>query len=130
MVVGTLQVSAWIAQAAREVRMVMDSGLLCILDANANRVREGLRTAEDFVRFLIGDLQQASRLKLLRQNVTEILNSVPGLAASLVDARNVAGDPMQPEYWKDVLRRIDTETPREVALRGLKRAQEGLRVIE
>ncbi len=110
--------------------MAIDTGLARILDANANRVREGIRTAEDFVRFLIGDLQQAARLKLQRQTVTEILTGVPGLSSTLVEARNVSADPMQPEHWKDVLRRIDVETPLEVAQRGLKRAQEGLRVLE
>ena len=104
--------------------------LVRILDANANRVREGLRTAEDYVRFMIGDLQQAGRIKLLRQTLTEILHGVEGLERSLLESRNVAADPMRPDNWKDVLRRIERETPRDVAQRGMKRAQEGLRVLE
>ena len=110
--------------------MSLDPQLARILDANANRIREGLRTAEDYVRFLIGDLQQAGRLKLARQTVTEILRGVPGLEASLIESRNVGADPMRPANWKDVLRRIEKESPLEVAQRGLKRAQEGLRVVE
>lgn len=110
--------------------MNFDPQLIRILDANANRVREGLRTAEDYVRFLIGDLQQAGRIKLLRQTLTEILRGVDGLDRTLIESRNVAADPMRPENWKDVLRRVERETPRDVAQRGLKRAQEGLRVLE
>src|SRR6185295_14895558 len=57
-------------------------------------------------------------------------NSIPGMSEELIAARNVADDPLQPENWKDVLRRIDDETPVQVAQRGLKRAQEALRVLE
>lgn len=110
--------------------MAIEVALAGIIDANANRAREGIRTAEDYVRFLVGDLQQAARLKMQRQSLTEILRSMPGTEASMMQSRNVTGDPMQPENWKDVLRRIEKETPRDVALRGLKRAQEALRVIE
>ena len=53
-----------------------------------------------------------------------------GLNDELVRARNVAVDPLKPENWKDVLRRVDSETPEDVAHRGLKRAEEALRVIE
>src|SRR5476651_2289601 len=101
--------------------MFMDSQLPRILDANANRAREGLRTAEDYVRFLLGDQNHAERLRMLRQALTDTLLSIPSLERTLIEARNVATDPLQPENWKDLLRRLDAETPLDVARRGLKR---------
>ena len=108
----------------------MDSQLPRILDANANRAREGLRTAEDYVRFILGDLHCAERLRLLRQTLTDTLLTIPELGRELIESRNVLSDPLQPENWKDVLRRQDVETPLDVAHRGLKRAQEAFRVLE
>jgi thiamine-phosphate pyrophosphorylase len=110
--------------------MVMDSQLPRILDANANRAREGLRTAEDYVRFIVGDMLHAERLRIVRQALTATLLSIPDLERALIEARNVVSDPFQPENWKDVLRRVESETPLDVARRGLKRAQEALRVLE
>lgn len=108
----------------------MDSQLPRILDANANRAREGLRTAEDYVRFIVGDALYAERLRRVRQSLTTTLLSIPDLENALIAARNVSSDPFQPEHWKDVLRRVEVETPMDVARRGLKRAQEALRVLE
>ncbi len=110
--------------------MVIDAQLARILDANANRAREGLRTAEDYVRFLLGDQNHAERLRVLRQALTDTLLSISGLEKTLIEARNVSSDPLQPENWKDMLRRLDAETPPDVARRGLKRAQEALRALE
>lgn len=108
----------------------MDSQLPRILDANANRAREGLRTAEDYVRFIVGDLHGAERLRMLRQGITDTLLTVPELERALIESRNVSSDPLQPDNWKDVLRRLDVELPLNVAHRGLKRAQEAFRVLE
>jgi len=110
--------------------MFIDPQLPRILDANANRAREGLRTAEDYVRFILGDLNHAERLRLLRQGLTSTLLSIPHIERALLESRNVTSDPLQPENWKDVLRRVESETPLDVARRGLKRAQEALRVLE
>src|SRR5436190_9541388 len=53
-----------------------------------------------------------------------------GLSEELIGSRNVGTDPLQPENWKDILRRVDKETPLDIAHRGIKRAQEALRVLE
>ena len=38
-----------------------------IVDANLNRCREGLRAAEEYARFALGDRGQANALRELRQ---------------------------------------------------------------
>ena len=108
----------------------MDSQLPRILDANANRAREGLRTAEDYARFILNDLNFAENLRIVRQGLTTVLLSIPQLGITLLESRNVVSDPLQPENWTDNVRSVEAEAPVETAQRGLKRAQEALRVLE
>lgn len=103
--------------------------VLRLLDANANRAREGFRTAEDFIRFSIGDHRWAMRLRSLRHGVTETLQAyVPDEV--LAAARNVIEDAGHPDRAEALGAVSPGELPREVARRGLKRAQEALRVLE
>jgi thiamine-phosphate pyrophosphorylase len=101
--------------------------LLRILDANSNRAREGIRTAEDYVRFSVNDSRWAARLKAIRACISKLLSACVG--DQLTSGRDVAGDPGSAE--KSGLEPTKAqEPPREVARRGLKRAQEALRVLE
>src|SRR5206468_3342928 len=63
---------------------------LRVLDAAANRAREGLRVIEDFVRFSLDDAHLSRLLKELRHELTERLHTLDrlGLAAS----RDTPGD--------------------------------------
>jgi thiamine-phosphate pyrophosphorylase len=54
----------------------MDSGLYRILDANANRAREGLRVLEDYARFVLNDDETCRRIKSLRHDVSASLSAV------------------------------------------------------
>ncbi len=51
--------------------------LLRVIDAAANRGREGLRAVEDYVRFVLDDPHLTDRLKCLRHDLTSILSVVP-----------------------------------------------------
>jgi thiamine-phosphate pyrophosphorylase len=101
---------------------------LRLLDANANRAREGLRTAEDYVRFNVGVCRHSATLKGLRAQVTALLQGHFS-DFELVSSRNVSGDPLRPTAEEGRQPQQD-ETPQAVAHRGLKRAQEALRVLE
>lgn len=111
-------------------RMV-GGGRARVLDANANRAREGIRTAEDYFRFVLEDEVRFKALRKLRHAVTAAVEEFFDETA-LPAARNVAGDsgaPRTRETEKTGGAEAE-ETPRETALRGLKRAQEALRVLE
>lgn len=110
--------------------MHMDSQLPRILDANANRAREGLRTAEDYARFILNDFNFAENLRSVRQGLTTVMLSIPQLSTALIESRNVVLDPLQPANWTDEVRSTKPETTVETAQRGLKRAQEAFRVLE
>ena len=51
--------------------------LLRVIDAAANRGREGLRAVEDYVRFVLDDPHLTDRLKRLRHELTSVLSVVP-----------------------------------------------------
>lgn len=63
-----------------------------VIDANANRAREGLRVLEDIARFVLDDEQLTARLKACRHEVTtnvEALRPDPGM---LTSSRDSSGD--------------------------------------
>ncbi len=102
---------------------------LQIIDANANRAREGLRTAEDYLRFAAGHRRWSALLQSIRAGITAQLDTL-FTSYVLVAARNVSGDPGAPDPACPTIRPEREESSQKVAQRGLKRAQEALRVLE
>jgi len=67
-----------------------DIAILRILDAAANRAREGLRVVEDYVRFVLDDAHLTSLCKLLRHDLTAVLSQLP--AQERLTARETQAD--------------------------------------
>jgi thiamine-phosphate pyrophosphorylase len=99
-----------------------------ILDANANRAREGLRTAEDYIRFSVGAVRWAKRLRTYRHALTEVVDRIVS-PERLVAARRVNRDIGHPAANTEA-HAPGASSARDVALRGLKRAEEAIRVLE
>ena len=99
--------------------------VLRILDAAANRAREGLRVVEDYVRFVLDDSHLTRKLKEWRHELTEVLGCIP--SAGRMAARDTAAD---------VGTRITTpgevsrRAPEDVLTANFKRLQESLRSLE
>jgi len=96
-----------------------------VLDASANRAREGLRVIEDYVRFALNDPALTKRLKEVRHRIDEASRGLdPDL---LIGSRDVVGDVgahiMAPPGSA-------RENPRAVVAANFKRAQEALRSLE
>lgn len=66
-------------------------GLIRLVDAVGNRLREGLRVLEDHARFVSENAWLVENLKKMRHEVDALLVKIPG-TARLVQARDVAGD--------------------------------------
>lgn len=108
-----------------------DAGVLRILDANANRAREGLRVAEEYTRFVLDSQALTEQLKQLRHDLNTALfllqNHAPEAPEDWAGHRDTAGD---------VGTRVSTESEqhrpnrRAVARANLKRVQEALRALE
>ena len=96
-----------------------------VLDACANRAREGLRVVEDYCRFILDDAFLCAELKQLRHDLTAALAVLP--TTQLLEAR---------ETQRDVGAALSTAAEQEraslaaVALANWKRLQEALRSLE
>ena len=93
---------------------------LRIVDANLNRLREGIRVVEDICRFYKNSKELSSQLKRLRH--TARLNNFHELLIS----RDIINDPLK-ETTKSETKRSSIEM---IIISNIKRAQESSRVLE
>lgn len=96
-----------------------------VMDANANRVREGIRVVEEISRFVLEDAELTSAWKDARHKITVILSKIP--VDSLINERNSDSDVGKETHLKEESERADY---REIALVNARRAEEGVRVLE
>jgi len=93
---------------------------LRLLDANLNRLREGIRVVEDIYRYIFNDKIIATKLKHLRHNSRiEIYND-------LLDSRDIQNDVLKTSTVSEQ-NRIDLTS---ILIANFKRAQESSRVLE
>lgn len=95
------------------------------IDANLNRASEGLRAAEEYVRFGENDLRLTTELKAFRRELAEASRVFS--AEKLLAARDTPGDVGTEIDDVAENRRIDV---RDAARANLKRVQQALRAIE
>ncbi len=96
-----------------------------VIDANANRVREGLRVVEDISRFILEDEELTTAWKKARHKTTSILNGLPG--TGLLEERNSDSDIGKKTPGPEETKR---ESFCKIAITNARRAEEGLRVLE
>jgi thiamine-phosphate pyrophosphorylase len=117
---------------ARPVRSDLRSllphgGVLRIVDANANRAREGLRVVEDVARFVLREPALTRRIKVLRHAVSTLLAGsllAPETVLCCRDSRGDLGRATTFDRLRARRRFADT------VLANMRRAQESLRVLE
>ncbi|GAB4330216.1 MAG: hypothetical protein Kow0099_00670 [Candidatus Abyssubacteria bacterium] len=102
------------------------NGMLRVLDANANRAREGLRVVEEYIRLIENNADVTARLKKLRHEVTAAV-CLLGVDRELIESRQSdsdvgAGSPSGSESKREDMEHIVTA--------NLRRTQEALRVLE
>ena len=97
-----------------------------ILDASANRAREGLRVVEDYVRFVLGDPLLTRRLKDCRHRLAESTRALDP-DGRLIDGRDTPGD-----VGTHIMTASEgvRENPRGVLVANFKRTAEALRSLE
>lgn len=99
-----------------------------IIDANANRAREGLRVLEDAARFLLDDPELSGACKLARHDLQAALALLPLREADLLSSRDTPGD-VGTAISSD-LERLRPLGMASVASAAGKRVGEALRAIE
>jgi thiamine-phosphate pyrophosphorylase len=106
--------------------MIADDKLHRIMDANANRAREGLRVVEEHLRLVRDNADFTARVKALRHAVTGAIISMK-IDDKLIQARQSdtdvgATEPVGPEG--------DRTSSNDIVTANLRRSQEALRVLE
>ncbi len=96
-----------------------------ILDASANRAGEGLRTIEEFARFVLDDSQMTAQLKSLRHDLTAAVNRLS--RDSLLRSRDTGGDVGTEIREPSEYARTDLSA---VVAAAASRTQQSLRVLE
>ena len=95
-----------------------------MVDANLNRVREGLRVVEDILRFGQRHVALSAKASRLRHAVTRA-GALLAPATGLLIARDAAGDPGRGRWRAGRRARLA-----DLLQANLRRAQEGARVLE
>lgn len=96
--------------------------MLRLIDANLNRLNEGLRLLEDVARFLLNDAAISQKLKNIRHELSE---GIPSLQTALLSARDSEGDVTA--FAEENMQRSDVAT---VVTANARRVTESLRVLE
>ena len=98
----------------------MEENYLRLIDANLNRLREGIRVVEDIFRYVYNDKQTALKLKELR-HLSRLENYI-----ELLETRDVKNDVLRSSI-KSEQNRTDSYS---ILIANFKRAQESSRVLE
>ncbi|WP_417736346.1 thiamine phosphate synthase [Rosistilla oblonga] len=101
------------------------SGVWRILDASLNRASEGLRTIEEYARFVLGDPQLSEQLKQLRHQTATAAEGLP--RSQLLAARDTPGDVGTAIETPTETERVDALA---VAIAAAARVQQSLRCLE
>lgn len=100
----------------------MHQQILRIIDANINRISEGLRVLEDVARFAVEDVDLSRQLKTIRHQLN---SSVEEIGLHVIGTRDAVGD-VGADF--DVVH--DHRDLSSVIRANAKRAQQGIRVLE
>lgn len=98
-----------------------------LIDANANRAREGLRVLEDAARFLLDDAELCASIKSIRHDLRGAVESLPIDRGALLAHRAVPDDRGTAISTPAEMRR---ETMAQVVAAAAGRTSEALRVLE
>lgn len=104
----------------------MDKKILRIIDANLNRLTEGIRVCEEVMRFILEEKKITQQFKRLRHKISSIISFLPISKEKLIDVRDILKDvgkiSIKPElkrkHWKDIF------------FANIQRIKESVRVLE
>ena len=104
----------------------MKISLYRIIDANYNRLKEGLRVCEDVIRYAFSSESLTRNYKTLRHSVTAAFKKLSIKEAELFESRNSLRDvgKKTPRY------ELDKKSIEDLFLANLQRAKESARVLE
>lgn len=92
-----------------------------IIDANANRVKEGLRVIEEYARFCLENKTVMQNIRDVRHSLDNLFNDI---YKNMINARDIKND--HGKEFVDGKR----DNIKNLLIANCKRVQEGLRVLE
>jgi thiamine-phosphate pyrophosphorylase len=101
-------------------------GVNRIIDANINRLKEGLRVTEEIARFILDSRALTAELKDVRQSVTRLAGRLPGGNRQLIKSRKAGEDIGRKIYGSELKRKGLPD----ILFANLQRAKESVRVLE
>lgn len=104
-----------------------EKAFLRVLDANTNRLKEGLRVIEDITRFLKEDKKLTGELKKARHNIDFYIKKISPDYKKQLMSRESEKDIGKSIKIKSEYKRKDFK---EILISNFKRVQESLRVLE
>ena len=104
----------------------MDKRALRVIDANLNRLLEGLRVCEEIERFIICNARLTSSFKKLRHKVTAASKNWDISHLPLINSRDSRGDIGKPSIESELKRK----GCRDIFYANIQRAKESARVLE
>ena len=105
----------------------MEESILRVIDANANRAREGLRVLEDVARFILDDEDLTASAKACRHRITRLAGMLKETGRSFDEFRDSETDVGR---YRSVEGEKERAEVRDVLLANARRVQEALRVLE
>ncbi len=100
-------------------------GVFRVIDANLNRLREGLRVIEEYFRFYSANTEESRKLKYLRHEVRLLESELP--RDELLAGRESDNDPFRSGSES---RELERSGMTELVTANIRRAQESARVLE
>ena len=99
-----------------------ESGLFRLIDANLNRLKEGIRVSEDIFRYIYKNKKISSKLKYLRHSVKQITKT----EKKFLQHRDIENDVLKKSSKAEKKR----ESIKSLVFANFKRSQEAARVLE
>lgn len=96
-----------------------------IIDANINRVKEGLRVCEEIARFILNSRTLTYEFKKIRHKIDIILKHLPSLT-TLLKERDSLKDVGKNIYTNE----LERSNYRDILFANIQRIKESLRVLE
>ena len=106
---------------------LLNKKILRLVDANFNRLKEGLRVCEDISRFIFDDTESTKKLKRTRHQILNLIKRLPLEIDSLIDSRDSKSDVSRSYSIKFETKRTDSQ---DIFRANIQRIKESLRVLE
>lgn len=97
-----------------------------IIDANINRLKEGLRVCEEITRFVFDNRSITAEFKKIRHNIDNIIRRLPASPTALLESRRSSRDIGKNIYINELKR----DNLKDIFFANIQRTKESIRVLE